>query len=511
MQKFDLIVIGSGAALIVLEAALAQGKKCALIERHKMGGTCLNRGCIPSKILVHPADLIRESERSGKIGLKIEPPVVDWDILARRMWTKIDESKQILEDYRKMPGLTVFLGTASFVDPYVLQVRTADGEISELLTSDQIIIGVGGRARIPMIPGLEEAGFLNFERFFGDQFPSQPFRRLLIIGGGIIGTEFAHIFSAFGSEVTIMDHNPRLAKHEEPEISALLEQEFSRVGIRVRTGVEPVCVEHDSQEKRVTIRNRVTGQDEVLVCDEIFVATGFSSNSDILQADRCGLAMDARGYLITDESLCTSMPGIFAVGDINGKFQYRHKANYEAYIVANNLFEPGKPKRIAYYDRVPWAIFTHPQIAHVGLTEKEALAAGYEILTGINHYSATAKGYAMGYLPGDSDDGFVKLVVSKDHTILGVHIIGPQAAILIQPFIYLMNKGLHAQADDMNKLETTLQSHDPGHTTLRSHLSLRPDSTAAIDQAMVIHPALSEVAAWATGYLKPVKPESSQV
>ena len=506
MQKFDLIVVGSGAALIVLEAALAQGKKCALVERGKMGGTCLNRGCIPSKILVHPADMIREAERGGKIGLKIQPPIVDWDVLSRRMWAKIDENKTILQTYLEMPGLTVFQGTAAFSQPYVLNVRTNDGQPDQAITSDQIIIGVGGRARKPDIPGLAESGYLTFENFFAEKFPTRPFKRLLIIGGGIIGAEFAHIFSAFGSKVTILDHNPHLVKHEEPEISTLLEQEFRRVGIHVRTNGEPVQVLKDEEGKKVIVRDRLTGQEEIHTCDEIFVAAGFLSNTDVLQADRCGLAMDAKGYLVTDECLSTNVPGIYAVGDINGKFQYRHKANYEAYIVANNLYDPDAPKRIAYYDRVPWAIFTHPQIAHVGMTEREALDSGFELLTGVNYYSATAKGYAMGFLPGDPDDGFVKLVVSKDRTILGVHIIGPQAAILIQPFIYLMNKGLHAQIDDTSRLETAVNAHDPGCEMLRPHVRFSPDSTAAIDQAMVIHPALSEVAAWATGYLKPVQP-----
>jgi len=502
MQDFDLIVVGSGAALIVLEAALARGKKCALVERHKFGGTCLNRGCIPSKILVHPADLIRECERGSQIGLDIAPPKVDWPKLGQRMWEKIGENRQILAAYQNWPGLTVFQGTARFTEPYVLEVLDQNGLKAAEIRSETIVIGVGGRAKRPAIDGLSETGFVNFESFFGDQFPAAPYKRLLIIGGGIVGTEFAHIFSSYGSEVTIMDHNPRLAKHEEPEISALLEKEFRRNKIRVRTGVEPVRAEKAGGEKRVTVRDKATGAEETFATDEIFVATGFASNSDWLQADRCGLAMDERGYILTDDHLRTNLPGIYAVGDINGKFQYRHKANYEAYILANNLYEPEKPERIAYYDRVPWAIFTHPQIAHVGLTEKQARDAGYELLTGVNHYSATAKGYAMGYLPGDEDDGFVKLVVSKDHTILGVHIIGPQAAILIQPFIYLMNQGLHVRAEDCEQLETSLQAHDPGRTMLHSHLSISPDSTAAIDQAMVIHPALSEVAAWATGTLK---------
>jgi len=171
---------------------------------------------------------------------------------------------------------------------------------------------VGGRAKNPAIEGLFETGFVNFESFFGDKFPAEPYKRLLIIGGGIIGTEFAHIFSAYGAEVTIMDHNPRLAKHEEPEVSALLEKEFRRVGIRVRTGVEPIRAEKVAGEKHVTLRDKVTGSKEVIATDEIFIATGFVSNSDWLQADRCGLLMDERGYITTNKLMETNVPGVYA-------------------------------------------------------------------------------------------------------------------------------------------------------------------------------------------------------
>ncbi|MDD2533862.1 MAG: NAD(P)/FAD-dependent oxidoreductase [Eubacteriales bacterium] len=475
MQIFDLIVVGSGSALIVMEAALAQGKKCALIEQSKLGGTCLNRGCIPSKILVHPAELIRECERSEKIGLKFAKPQIDWPKIAERMWTKINENKEILRVYQDMPNLTVFQGTASFVEPYVLDVRNAAGQSIAMLKSEQIVIGVGGRARTPNLPGLDEAGYVNYERFFGEQFPSHPYKRLLIIGGGIIGVEFAHIFSAYGTQVTLVSHSPRLVKHEEPEISTFLEAEFKSIGIDVKTNVEPIAVKSQrrpdgSLEKSLLIRDHLTGLEETLTTDEIFVAAGFVSNSDVLAAERCGLQLDENGYLITDELLRTNLPGIYAVGDVNGKFQFRHKANYEAYIVARNLYESDKAPRVANYDHVPWAIFTHPQIAHVGLTEEESRFKGYDLLVATHHYSSTAKGYAMGYLPGDPDDGFVKMIVDKNtKKLLGVHVIGPHASALVQPYIHLMEQGL---------------------------------PYTVIDETMTIHPALSEVVAWATYYLQ---------
>lgn len=322
-----------------------------------------------------------------------------------------------------------------------------------------------------------------------------------------------------------MDHNPRLGKHEESDVSQLLTSEFTRVGIRVKTGCELAAVElatagdavsaavcHPGQPaKKVTIFSRETGEREVLWVEEIFMATGIRSNADWLQAEAGGLALNERGWIITDERLHTSQPGVYAVGDINGKYQFRHKANYEAYIVAHNLYSPDLPPRLAHYDRVPWAIFTHPQIAHLGLTEQEALACGFRILAGKNYYSAIAKGYAMGYQPDDEDDGFVKLVVDDQLKILGVHIIGPQAAILIQPFVYLLNCGLICQSCDPGNPELHQPEYDLGQTAIRPRLCFDPASTAAIDQAMVIHPALSEVAAWATGTLSPVEPRQPAI
>lgn len=475
MQTFDLIVVGSGAALIVLEAALAQGLNCALIEKDKLGGTCLNRGCIPSKILVHPADLIRECERGEKIGLQFDPPRLDWARITERLWTKVDEHKDILTTYQQIPNLTLFAGTASFEAPYILNVYDHAGQLTATVTAKKIVLGVGGRARTPEIAGLGAAGPINYESFFGSKFPKAPYKSLIILGGGIIGVEFAHIFSAFGTEVTLVSHSPRLVKHEEPEISALLEANLIEAGVKVYVQVDPVRVDAAKATdfrpiKQMTVRHHESGQEEVLKAEEIFVAAGIVSNSDVLAADKCGLALDENGYILTDEQMQTNVPGVYALGDINGKFQFRHKANYEGYILARNLYEQDKPARTARYNHVPWAIFTHPQIAHIGLTENEAREAGHELLVAKHYYSSTAKGYAMGYLPGDADDGFVKMIIDRtSKRLLGLHVIGPYASALVQPYLHLMEQDL---------------------------------PYTVIDETMVIHPSLSEVVAWATYYLK---------
>lgn len=490
-KTYDLVIIGTGAGLGVLESALPHGLACALVESGKFGGTCLTRGCIPSKILVHPADLVREAERAGRVGLDLRVAGFDWKVVADRMWSQINYHAEIEASLSRVPNLDVYKGTGSFTGPDTMDVRQADGT-TRSLKGRRFVVAAGARSAVPPIPGLQEAGYLTSETFFGDGFPDRPWDRLLILGGGAIGTEFAHVFSAFGTKVTLVERNDRLASTEEEEISALLEDRFRSVGIEVLAGSRVVSVSRAEHGKRAEIRNEATGETRTVDCDEILVAAGIRSNADLLQAEKAGIALDARGFIVTDAYLSTSRPEIYAIGDINGRFPFRHKANYEAEILSRNLFGHGKEKAKAEYTRVPWAIFTHPQVAHVGLTEREALEKDLRIMVGINRYSAVAAGFAMGYSDGDPDDGFVKLIVDESTRILGAHIAGPHAAILIQAFVYLMNAGVGCRCAE-GKPAPHL------HDSVRSCLGggLEP-----LNQSMVIHPALSEVAAWVIGNLE---------
>ncbi len=505
MQHFDLLVIGGGAGISVVEAAMQNGLKCALVEKGKLGGTCLTRGCIPSKVLVHPADLLREAQHGAVTGFYGDNFRLDWQKVSKRVWQKIDVSQRLENNLRKAERLTLYKGTARFIGRQIVEIENAEsGELYQA-SADKIVIAAGARTAVPPIKGLDKTDFLTAESFFGDKYPDKPYEDLVIIGGGAIGLEFAHIFSAFGTKVTLIEMQDRIAYQEEPEISEKLQQQFEHYGIKVLTSTKAISV--DSADGRKTVIAETKDGSQINIqCDELLLASGVQSNSDLLHLEHTDIETDSRGWITTNEYLETSQDNVWAVGDINGRFQFRHKANYEVEVLVHNLFSD-KQRRKASYASVPWAIFTHPQIAHVGMTEQQAIAAGHKILVGRNPYSATANGYALGYEPGDYDDGFVKLITNSNYKILGVHIIGPQAAILIQPYVYLMNAGASCsrQETDMPNGQLIDGQLFDNFARLRPGLCLDAGSTAAIDQAMIIHPALSEVAGWVTGELEEAK------
>lgn len=490
MDRYDLVVIGSGAGLLVIEAALGKGLKCALVEKDKVGGTCLTKGCIPSKILVHPADLIREAQAASRVGLDFSPPLIDWGNISRRMWAEINLSGSIEKSLRSAPDLVFYQGIAEFTGPDTLQVRYPDDSLSEPFAGDRVILAAGARSNIPSIPGLKSAGYVTSESFFSDRFPDRPYESLAIIGGGPIGAEFAHIFSALGTRVTLIEARPRLLAAEEEEVSEFVEKQFRRYGIDVYTGTTILSAGKDEQGKFLSLSAAGGNRQVIIECEEIFVAAGTHANSDLLQLDKTGVVVDTKGWIITDEYLETSQKGIWALGDINGKFQFRHKANYEAEILIRNLFGQGEKAEVPY-NAVPWAIFTSPQVAHVGLTEHEIKGRGKNYFVGYNHFSAIAGGIALGYAAGDEDDGFVKLLVDEERRIIGVHIVGPHAAVLLQPFVYLMNAGQKCRGPE----------NLPAGTSVTQIKELRvmcpPLGTyQPIHDSMVIHPSLNELTAW---------------
>lgn len=493
MQEYDVIVIGSGSGLIVLEAALKSGLKCALIENAKFGGTCLTRGCIPSKILTYPADVIMQMKHAARIGLDFELRELHWDTIARRMWQWINESETIESTLDKAENLTVYKGLGEFTSPYTMRVLLHDFRYTEEFRGERIVIAAGARSLIPPVEGLAASGYVSPESFFNDKFPAKPYKSLVIIGGGAIGAEFAHIFSAFGTKITIVEMKPRLLSAEEEEISVHLEKQFAGNGIEVLTNHQLTAAATGAAGKTVTLKNMATGEDKTIECEEIFLAAGLISNADRLQVARTGITTDARGWMITDEYLRTSVKNIWAIGDINGKYQFRHKANYEAEILAGNEFGNSKTPRAADYTKVPWAIYTCPPVAHVGLTEQQAKTPGKRLLIGKKHYSSVAKGSAMGYSPGDADDGFVKIIADENKKIIGVHIIGSQADLLVQAFVYLMNAGYTCGNPGSKECERIHK--------LNNAFDVK-GSFAPIFQSMVIHPSLSEVAAWVLGEMR---------
>jgi mycothione reductase len=492
--------VGSGSGLNILEQALQAGWSCALVEADKLGGTCLTRGCIPSKVLTVPADIIREAEHARRLGLEFPRPKIEWPTVGRRMWQQINESLVIEEELAGFPKVAVYRGVGEFTAPRRMRVKLNDGSgYSEEFSARRFVLATGARSFVPPIQGLEETGYLTTETFFGDKFPQAPWSSLAIIGGGLIAAELGHVFSAFGTRVTILEMEDRLVPTEEPEICDLVARMF-RTLMDVRLGVRAVAARTGAGGRKVvSYVDAHTGRTGEVEADEILVAAGRRSNADLLQADRAGIKLDRKGWIEADRHLQTSSPDVWAIGDAIGGFQFRHKANSDADVCAHNLLEPGQAKLSVDYSVVPWAIYTHPQVGHVGLTERQALDAGSEILVAVQHYSDIARGFAMGYEPGDLDDGLVKLVVDRSGRILGAHVAGPQASVLVQPFVYLMNAGFSCQFPDKKStpLSKEAQACPEGGTVM------------PIFHSMVIHPSLNEVTAWAINLLEPVSRKKS--
>ncbi|MHA1301331.1 MAG: dihydrolipoyl dehydrogenase [Candidatus Helarchaeota archaeon] len=500
MKKYDVVVIGSGVGMTILSTALARGLSVAIVENDKIGGTCLTRGCIPSKVLIYPADIIREAQHAERVGVHFKVEKIDWELISKRMWSQINESIGMEKSLRSSPPdrVAFYKGTGEFIDEYQMKVKLQDGSYSETFEGDKFCIASGARSFIPPIKGIEETGYVTNESFFGEKFPKKPWKSLAILGGGVIAAEFAHLFSTIGTEVTIIEMLPRLVATEEPEISEFLAKNFEKY-MKVLLNRKAIETKKKNGLKIVTVEDMKTGEKSEVKAEEIFVATGRKSNADLLKVEKTGVKTDRRGWIITNEYLETSKENIWCIGDANGKYQFRHKANAEAEICSNNMFASKEQRMAMDYSSVPWAIFSYPQVGHVGMTQAEALEKGYKIYVAIKKYSSVAKGFAMGFHNGDIDDGFVKLVVDQSRRLLGAHIIGPHAAMLVQPFVYLMNAGFTCELKP-----------EPGGPAELVYSQTCPEagSFMPIYRSQVIHPSLNEVTGWAIGSLRPVGTES---
>lgn len=498
MKEYDLVSIGTGVGLTLANAGLRRGLKVALVEMGKVGGTCLTKGCIPSKVLVYPADVIREAQHAQKVGVYVKIDQIDWKLISTRMWSQIDHGKQMEQGLKHVPGLDFYQGVGAFTGDYQMVIDL--GNQTEEITSEKFIIASGARSLIPPIKGLEEMGYITNESFFDAKFPKKPWKSLAIIGGGIIAAEFAHVFSAVGTDVTIIEMLPRLVITEEPEASRFLEREF-REYMDVKLNQKAVAVEGKKGQKVIIMEDMNNGKQSQVSAEEILIATGRRPNSDILKVEKTGVETDKHGWIITNEYLETSKENIWCIGDANGKYQFRHKANAEAEVASTNIFV-GKEERIPMkYNAIPWAIFSYPQIGHVGLTEAEAIEQGYKIYAAIQNYSSIAKGFAMGFEEDAPDDGFVKLIVDQSRTLLGASIIGPHAAILVQQLVYLMNAGYVCELKMPHKEEPI---------EIYSQTCPEAGSVMPIYRSQIIHPSLNEVVGWALGNLRPVNIEHGQ-
>jgi mycothione reductase len=462
MKNYDMIVLGSGSAMEIVTAVEQENPsvRIAVVDKDEPGGICLTRGCIPSKILLYPADLVRTVERTDEFGVSVQLEHVDFRTIMERMrkliQVDIDGMRQGLTHTK---NLDYYNDAAEFVAPYTLSVG------KETITSKMILLCTGSRPAIPHVKGLENVSYHTSDTILKmDQLP----RSIAVIGGGYIAAEYGHFFSAMGSKVTIVGRNRQFLPEEEPEVSNLAKRELQK-HMTILTNHEVRSVENTSSSRKKLIAvNRETGKEAEITAEEILVATGRGPNTDMLHPEKTGVKTDEEGWITVNEYLETSQPNIWAFGDADGRFLFKHVANYEAMLVYMNAIKKKKIK--VDYHAVPHAVFTYPEIASVGLRETEATTkyGKSNLLIGIARYEDTAKGLAMGVR-----DCFAKIILeSTTLKILGAHIIGPSASTLIQEIINLMN--------------THTQSAEP------------------MIIGMHIHPALSEVVQRAVSSRMPV-------
>ncbi|SFM50908.1 dihydrolipoyl dehydrogenase [Methanolobus profundi] len=427
MKEYDLIVIGSGSGMNYIGAILDADPeiKVALIDKDEPGGICLTRGCIPSKMLLYPAELVREIEKAGNFGIKASIESIDFKAVMDRMRTSISEDIEgIRHGYTHLHRMDFYNEAAEFVSPYTMKV----GE--ETITAKMIFLCTGSKPAIPPVKGLDEVDHLTSDDVL--QLTEMP-ESLAIIGGGYIAAEYGHFFSSMGSKVTIIGRNPRIIPEEEPEVSTLAKKMMSEY-MDILTNCEVLEVRSSSEGKTVVAKDRDTGEEKEITASAILVATGRSPNSDILKPELGGIETDERGWIKVNEHLETTSKNVWAFGDANGKYLFKHVANHESSVVYYNAILKKEIK--ADYHAVPYAVFSHPEIAGVGMTERQAVEEYGEdnIIIGFYRFQETAKGMVMSL-----GDEFVKVIFeTESQKILGAHIIGPQASVLMHQIIPLM-------------------------------------------------------------------------
>lgn len=417
-ENFDLIIVGSGSGNSIPEY-LADWK-IAIVERGTFGGTCLNVGCIPSKMFVLPADKAVEARNSAKLGIDTQFNGADWVAIRDRVFGRIDPISAGGREYRATgtPNVTLIEGTAHFIGDKILDVE------GRIISAPHVLLAAGSRPVTPPIPGLVETGFHTSDSIMRlDRLPD----RLGIIGGGFIAVEMGHVFSGLGSEVVLINRSNALLRGFDGEIATRFTELFGQ-RVDLRLGHVPTHVER-RDDGRISI---AVGGTEIVV-DELLVATGREPNSDLLDVDAAGIDCHHHGTVAVDDTMATGVEGIWAIGDVANSYQLKHLANAEATVAFWNIAHPDDIRHQSY-KAVPSAVFSHPQIATVGLTEEQAVAAGLPIRVGRRDYAGTAYGWAM-----VDETSFAKVIVNTETGMLvGAHIIGPQAATLIQPIIQAM-------------------------------------------------------------------------
>ena len=424
IQNFDAIIIGAGQAGPALAGRLtAAGQTVALIERKLFGGTCVNTGCMPTKTLVASAYAAHLARRAADYGVTFEGPVgVDMKRVKERQQTVVRNARHGVETWLKgMKGCTVFEGHARFESATTVRV----GE--EVLSAGQIFINVGGRANIPDMPGVDRVKYLTNTGMM--QIDTLP-KHLVIVGGSYIGLEFAQMYRRFGSEVTVVEMGARLIQREDPEVSETIQQILEAEGITVRLNAE--CISFEPREEGVCVHVTCKAGEPQVVGSDVLLAVGRKPNTDDLGLEAAGAAVDKRGYITVDDQLRTSVPGIWAMGDCNGKGAFTHTAYNDFEIIAANLLD-NDPRKVS--DRLTaYALYTDPPLGRVGMTEAEVRATGRPALVGKRPMTRVGRAVEKG-----ETQGFMTVLVDAEtKLILGAAILGLNGDEAIHGMLDLM-------------------------------------------------------------------------
>ena len=456
--KYDAIVIGTGQAGPSLAVRLAEtGMKVAIIERKRFGGTCVNNGCIPTKTLIASARTAHVARLAGDYGVMIPGSItVDMKKVKARKDSLVRQSSEGVEKWLKnTQNLTVIEGQARFADAHRVQVG------GELLEADKFFINVGGRASMPPLRGIDEVSHLNNSTMMDVDFLPE---HLIVIGGSYVGLEFAQMYRRFGSEVTIVERGSRLCKREDDDISDNVKTILEGEGIKIRLGAE--CIGFEKRGDKVAVQVDCKSGDKTVIGSHVLLAVGRVPNTSDLGVDQAGIEVDKRGYIQVDDQLRTNVPGVYALGDCNGRGAFTHTAYNDYEIVAANLLD-GDQRRVS--DRIPaYALYIDPPLGRAGMSETEVRKSGRKALIGKMSMTQVGRAREKG-----ETDGFMKILVDAEtKKILGASLLGIECDEVIHSILDVM----YAKAP-----------------------------YTMIQRAMHIHPTVSELIPTMLGELKPLE------
>ncbi len=427
VPHFDLVIIGSGSGNSIVDERFAD-LSVAIVEKGVFGGTCLNVGCIPTKMFVLPADLATSPAEAARLGVDLEFKGVDWPAVRDRIFGRIDPISAGGEQWRAgNDNVTLYRTQVRFTGPK--ELLTAQGET---LTADRIVIAAGSRAVVPPIEGIDAVTVHTSDTVMRlDRLPET----MIVVGGGYIAAEFAHVFAAYGTAVTVLLRSDAMLRNEDGEVSRRFTERMAQ-RVDLRRAVQVSRVEPLPGDRVRAVLDDGT----VLEADVLLVAAGRTPNSDLLDLGTAGIGCEEDGRIEVDAFQRTTVEGVFALGDVSSPFQLKHVANHEAKVVQHNLLHPQEMIETSHRF-VPHAVFSDPQVASVGLTEEQAREMGLPYVSAVQEYGSVAYGWAL-----EDQHHFAKLLADpQSGRLLGAHVMGPQASSLLQPLIQAMAFGLDAR------------------------------------------------------------------